>query len=381
MNWPVIVKRGPALNQTLSGIKFDKFGNTTAQEIYICDEWVDGFCWAQENHHTCALFVNSGTIILDWPKFQTLINAYPHKGLIAHLIWYPSQLLYFDQQCWFMNIQNFELTNFSETRTKHPAPIRSDQNLHDDYTPLWVKPSPTKEIEYTTTDFSQGLIARQLLNNQPIVNWNNAARDLKFFLYDSPLDLTKFQEYNNIAENQLWVFNNEPIVVVNQSKLVSPGSGLSWILNIVAPATTEIQIVDISHVQIKFCQTVWDNWNGDKYGEFVWNFITSHDLCHYELDNPKLTSLERLKLKGHTKFVEYVNTTFDSIVSKDFKNLWSLAKKTKTVNFCNDNLVNWVINNEINKYDHIWCSNILDYKWTLLHTTVEQYTKFQSKIK
>ncbi len=35
----------------------------------------------------------------------------------------------------------------------------------------------------------------------------------------------------------------------------------------------------------------------------------------------------------------------------------------------------------IDKYDDIWCSNILNYKWTLLHTTVEEYENFQRKIK
>lgn len=381
MTWPVIVKRGPDLNQTLSGIKFDKFGNSMPQEIYICDNWADGFCWAQEKHYTCALFVNSGTIVLDWPELRKLINTYPHNGLIAHLVWHPLQQLCFDDQCWFMNIQNFEKDDFFVSHTKHPLPIRSDQNLHDNYTPLWVKPDPTQEIEYITTNFSQGLIARQLLNRQPIVNWNNTSRDLKFFLYSNSLDLTKFQEYKNIAENQLWVFNNEPITIVKKSKLVSPGSGLSWILNIINPATTTMQIVDISRMQLKFCQEVWNNWNGDNYGEFVWDFINLNKLAHYELDNPALTPLERLKLKGRTKFVEYVNTTFDSLVGNDFTTYWAVAKQRKTVNFCNDNLVNWVINNNVNEYDYIWCSNILDYKWTLLHTTVEQYAKFQLKIK
>jgi hypothetical protein len=94
-----------------------------------------------------------------------------------------------------------------------------------------------------------------------------------------------------------------------------------------------------------------------------------------------LTPLERLKLKSQTKFIEYVDTTFNNAVGVDFEYHWSLAKQTKTVEFCNDNLINWVINNDVNQYDHIWCSNILNYKWTLLHTTIEQYKKFQEKIK
>ena len=208
MIWPVIVKRGPDLNQTLSGIQFDKFGNSTQQEIHICDNWIDGFQWAKEKQYTQALFVNNGTIITDWREFQNLVNNYPHSGLIAHLIWHPGQHLYINDQCWFMNIQNFEPADFSSTHVRHPLPLRSEKNLHNDYTPLWVKPSADQTIEYHVTDFGQGLVARQLMNNCSLVNWNNTARDLKFFLYKTPLDLTQFCDYKNIAENQLWVFNN-----------------------------------------------------------------------------------------------------------------------------------------------------------------------------
>jgi hypothetical protein len=379
MTWPVIIKDGPAKNQTLATIKFDTLGNNTDQHIFICKEWSEGLAWAKQQGYTQALFVKNGTIIIDWAQWKQLVDQYPHNGLIAHLIWRPGQQLYLDDQCWFMNINNFEVDDFTVTAVNHPLPIRSAQNLHDDYTPLWVKPG-NKQTEYSVTNFGQGLIARQLQNNQPIVNWNNAARDIKSYLYNNPIDLSKFQTYKNIAENQLWIFNNEPIVVVKKSKLVSPGSGLSWILNILDPATTEMQIVDISNVQIKFCQELWNIWPGTDYGNFVWNFVEENKLVHYELDNPNLTPIERLRLKGKTKFIEYVNDRFNAIVNKNFETEWLIAKQTKQVNFCNDNLINWVLTTDTDKYDNIWCSNILEYKWTLLHTTVEQYNKFQEKI-
>ena len=381
MTWPVIIKRGPDLNQTLSGIQFDKFGNNTHQNIHVCDRWIDGFHWAKEKQHTQALFVDSGTIVTDWTEFQKLVNTYPHGGLIAHLIWPTDQHLYINDQCWFMNIQDFEPEDFSIEYVNHPYPLRSKENLHDDYTPLWVRPSADQDIQYAVTNFGQGLVARQLTNKRPVVNWNNALRDLKFFLYNKPLDLNKFQDYKSIAENQLWVFNNEPVTVVKQARLVSPASGLSWMLNIVDPVTQQMQLVDISCIQIKFAQELWTHWDGNNYGEFVWNFINVNTLAHYELDNPKLTPLERLKLKSRTKFIEYVDTKFNNAVDVDFKYHWALATQTKTVEFCNDNLINWVINNDVDQYDHIWCSNILNYKWTLLHTTIEQYKKFQEKIK
>jgi len=380
MSWPVVILNGHDLNQTLSGIQFGKFGNSTGQEIFICDNWKSGFLWARENNYTQALFVKSGTIIIDWDKWKTLIDSYPHKGLIAHLIWHPDQDLYLNDQCWFMNIKNFDTTDFDCDTVTYPKPIRSSQNLHDDYTPLWVSPGD-QLISHSSTKFGQGLIARQLQNYRSVVNWNNHARELKFFLYKKKLNLDIFQEYNNIAENQLWIFNNESIDVVKKQRLLSPGSGLFWMINIIEPATQQIQIVDISLTQIKFCRELWNTWNGLDYGNFVWEFIVRNKLGHYELDKPDLTPLERLKFKSKKTFVEYVNNKFYSIMGEHFERDWAQAKQNKIVHFYNDNLITWVLNNDIDKYDYIWCSNILNYKWTLLHTTVDEYKNFQDKLK
>ena len=379
MTWPVIVLRGPELNQTLSGIQFDKFGQSTQQIIFVCENWSQGFAWAQQHGHKQALFVKSGTMFTDWPKWQTLVNSYPHKGLIAHVIWHPGSELYLDDQCWFMTIEEFEASDFDCDTVTYPEPRRSEQNLHDDYTPLWVAPGPNT-ITHQVTNFGQGLIARQLQRKHAVVNWNKSARDLKFFIYNE-LDLTLFKDYKNIAENQLWIFNNESVNIAKKKTLLSPGSGLSWILNIIEPATQEIQIVDISQVQIKFCQALWNSWNGVDYGTFVWDFIDQNKLVHYELDNPDLTPLERLKLKNKKTFIEYVNKLFCITVGTNFESAWLLAKQNKTVNFCTDNLITWVLNNNIDKYGDIWCSNILYYKWTLLHTTVEEYNRFRAKLK
>ena len=379
MSWPVIILTGPNLNQTLSGIQFDKFGANTGQTIFVCDNWTAGFVWAKDHNYTQALFVKSGTMITDWNKWKNLVNSYPHKGLIGHLIWHPEQDLHLDDQCWFLNIQDFDEGDFARTTVTYPQPQRSDQNLHDDYTPLWIAPSKVM-TSHLVTKFGQGLIAKQLQNNRSVVNWNNSARDLKFFLYKE-LNLEVFKDYKNIAENQLWIFNNEPVSVVKKKTLLTPGSGLYWILNIVESITQEIQIVDISQIQIKFCQALWNTWDGIDYGNFVWDFIAQNKLVHYELDNPALTPLERLKLKNKKTFVEYVDNQFNRTVGIDFKSNWIQAKQNKTVNFCKDNLITWVLKNNVDKYDDIWCSNILNYKWTLLHTTVDEYKNFQIKLK
>ena len=383
MTWPVVLLEGPNLNQTLSTIKFDKHGDRTNQLIYICKSWTEGLDWAKQHNFTQALFVKSGTMFKDWDNWKKLIAEYPHKGLIAHLIKYPDQLLYLDDQCWFMDLDIFRISDFTIENVTHPTPILSDKNLHDNYTPLWAK-SGRDLISYRTNKFGQGLIARQLQANQIIVNWNNVARDLKFFMYTDRVNLEYFDEYKNIAENQFWIFNNEPIKIVNKQKLITPGSGLSWMFNIINPLTTNVQIIDISHVQIKFCEELWTNWDGTDYGNIAWEFITQNNLTHFELDNPNLTKLERLMLKSKSKFIKYVDDKFLESLNQhnitNFAKLWADAKATKNVKFCADNLIQWVINNDITEYNYIWCSNILDYKWTLLHTTVKEYQQFQLKV-
>jgi hypothetical protein len=259
-----------------------------------------------------VLFVKNGTMFTDWLDWKTLINNYPHSGFIAHLIWKPGQMPYINDQCWFMNIDKFNIDDFTVSTVCHPEPVRSKQNLHDDYTPLWIGPG-NKSTTYTVNNFGQGLIAKHLSNNQYIVNWNDSSRDIKFFLYTDVSALDKYKEYIDLSENQLWIFNNGPIQVIDAAKIVCPGSGLFWLLNIVNNNTEEIQIVDISKVQLNFCRQLWNTWNGVNYANFVWNFIIEHDIRHYQFDDPSMTALEKLQLKKKANFIE-ITLKYDKVV-------------------------------------------------------------------
>lgn len=378
----IVVKNGPDINLTLAGIMFDKFGSKLKQNIIICDTWVEGFEEAKLTQFKSALFINSGTIITDWLKFANTLSEYPHQGLIAHLIWPLDQHLYLDQQCWFMQLDKFDVDDFTATVVSHPALQRSKQNLHDDYTPLWVKPDTSNTIEYAVDGFGQGLIAKQLCQNSGIVNWNNTVRDVKYFRYSNTDKniLDKFSNYIQLAETQLWVLNNEKIATTNNTNLLMPGSGLGWMLNIIQESVQEIQIVDISRTQIKFCQQLWSTWDGNDYGSFAWHFIGQNQLTHYELDRADLSPLERLHLKNKSKFIKHVNDYFADTMPDNFVELWNHARHSKKVNLINDNLVTWALNNDTQQFDSIWCSNILDYKWTLLHTTADEFNRFKTKI-
>lgn len=383
INWAVIVKRGEHLNITLSTIYYDKWGAKTKQQVLIVDDWNTGMELAKQQGHTHALFVNSGTVFVDWNEWKKLLDNYPHKGLVAHVIHHPGDMPYIDEQCWF---QDLDLELHGPEMVSYPEPVRSKQNLHDDYTPLWIKPG-NRAVTHRADQFGQNLIAQQLNRGWEIVNWTPLARELKRFIYSSP-DFSLFAEYTNLAENQLWIFNNEAIDILHQQHIVCPGSGLFWVLNCVDPVTQQIDIVDISDCQIEFCKELWNRWSGVSYADFVIDFLTKHRPRHFEIDQANLSPMERLKFKNPVHLHQYIDRRFREILQSvgldqsQFTQLWTQATKTKTVNIQKGNLVDWVIDKKISAgHQAVWISNILDYKWTLLHTTEQRSKKFQELMK
>jgi hypothetical protein len=384
----VVVKNGPNLNASLSSFRYNRLGQHTHQPFVVVDEWVEGFRQAKNQGYRSALFINNGTVFTDWEEWTKMMTNYPHQGMISHMIWHPGKSFRLHDQCFFLDLDLFDEEDFTAAKLTHLSPIRSEQDMHDDYTPLWVKPCKDY-VNYIADGFGQGLISRQLNRGLPIVNWNNRARQFKWYMYSQQPELIeRFNqeqaEYNTLAETQLWVLNNEPIHLIKGTSVVTPGSGLFWILNATQPQVTEIKIVDISRTQLEFNLDLWNTWDGENYGEFAWHFIKKHELVHFEIDQANLEPLERLKLKNSRHFIEYINNKFDQLAAQagvaDFKNQWQQAKLSTTVTFTEANLVSWVLANAVEDIDAIWCSNILDYKWTMVHTSQEQFDEFKNKI-
>jgi len=375
MTWPVIVLNGPKQYLTLSTVCYGKYGQSNRQHIIKCDSWQQGFEQARKQGFEKALFVKPGTIFTDWDAWCNLLNSYPHQGLVGHIIWHPGEHAYLDDQCWFMDLKQFDLADFNANTIQQPVPARSDKNLHDNYTPLWIKSTDATE-RFESNHFGQGLIARQLNNNRSVVNWNNAARDIKKFEYRTGDALTWLEDYTNLAETQLWVLNNEPIIIDPTPHLITPGSGVYWVLHKCHADVRTIDIVDISHTQVNFCKHLQENWNGCNYGQFVWDYIKTNNLIHYELDRANITPLERLYFKKQQFFVEYVNTAFEKLVEQagigNFVSAWANSKCQ--IRITSGNLVEY----NIPEGARIWMSNILDYKYTLITTDYNTLLNYEN---
>lgn len=383
MRWTVIVKEGTGLSPTLASIRYSRWGPPTGQSYFLCKEWTEGLDLAKSNRYDYALFIKSGTLFSDWEEFVKLLENYPHQGLIGHIIWRPNEEPYLDDQCWFIDLGKFSTDDLENLPGEHLVAIRSEENLHDDYTPLWLR-SGSGQQSYRGNKFGQKFIANQLNNKRIVVNWSSKMRDLKHFCYpDMDVDAVvrdKFVDYLRLAENQLWVLNNEPITIQGQARVTTPGSGLSWILNILDHRTNELQIVDISQTQIELCQHLWENWDGKDYGKIVWEFIKNKRLQHFELDDPYMSQLDRLKYRNSHRFIDYVDAKFHDVIEQykiiDFERSWNYARKNKILKATKGNLVEWMLDHH-EDFNGLWLSNILDYKWTGLNTTWESQQKFR----
>jgi hypothetical protein len=376
INLVFVILDGTYKNLSLASIRFEKFGSLTKYPIIECTSWVEGFLKAQDYSH--IVFLSSGTVFTDIEKFINMLNNYPHQGLIGHITDNGNFSLH--PQCFLLETKLFTVDDFN-VADYDVSVIRSDKNIHHDYTPLWLRPG-TEIKHYNGRDFGERLIAAQLSRGYIVVNWNNSIRQFKQYLYTSEQAdayIQSQQDYFDLAENQLWVLNNETIEAAPKHKhLVCPASGLFWMLNLINTKIESIDLVDISRPQLQLAKELLDKWDGVDYGTFVYDFIKRNQIVHYNLENPNLSKQERVLLLKRSVFVNRVNTIFAQHMPEDFSIRWQ-KDKTKQIKFYNQDIIDF-LKTASGEFD-IWLSNILNYKYTMLKHSItelqlyEHYTK------
>jgi hypothetical protein len=190
-----------------------------------------------------------------------------------------------------------------------------------------------------------------------------------------------------MAEQQLWITNNQDLLFKDTKHLISPASGLFWIMSAIAKSIDKITLVDISKTQIELAQLLVNTWNGVNYSEFVFNFIKQKKLKHLQFEKP-LSPLEQLQVQKREYFCQRVDELFQqqltahNLTKEEFQARWANIKKIP-IDIINDNIVNQINSKHITLTADctIWISNILDYKYTWLKSTVEEIELFNSILK
>ncbi len=197
-----------------------------------------------------------------------------------------------------------------------------------------------------------------------VEDWDDFNMPIDAEKYDANVPYAvHFNDYFNMIENTLWIFNNEMIKLKEDVHMT--GGGINWMFQ-----KGNVNIFDISKVQVAFIKSLLQGWDGQNYGEFVYNFIKKNNIIHFHVNlNETQDSNKDLILKKD-EFIEKINDNFEMLKEKyDPKWEWN---SEKTVNVHNGNLIEQLPNVYLGK---ALISNIFDFKYYFAkHYISDAYT-------
>jgi len=160
-----------------------------------------------------------------------------------------------------------------------------------------------------------------------------------------------FDDYCNMIENTLWIFNNDPIKI-RESEVYTTGGGINWMFH-----NSDVFVYDISKVQCNFIKSLLLNWDGTNYGQFVFDFILKNKIRHFHVNLKESQDSNNELIKNKEEFIKQINNNFQMLVDK-YKKEWVWNPTKITVK--NENLLDMLKNKNINKF---LLSNILNFKY------------------
>jgi hypothetical protein len=209
-----------------------------------------------------------------------------------------------------------------------PSYVRSEENIHDSYTPLWIKPNQADYIEVVPGDrFGQIYIACALRMDRSIINLPHSIRRLKGFVYPDvssnsfgrAIEAVRAGDTPDTADlypGQKWYVTEvlpprpKRVFIRNTEELASPSSDERFGI-VAAPAAgfkplalwndlgetqSRIVIYDFNEEALAFWKHVIGHWNGQNFPAFV---AASVDLTDNRYD---VGSFEKLMSDVHTHF-------------------------------------------------------------------------------
>jgi len=355
------------LNQTIGSIKFDKWGEPIDCDIrYIPD-------WTAIKHikllRKYVFCLTSGTVFTDIKEFfKELSNTILKTGL-GHIIFdKENSEIYLHDQALLIESNMLLYALDDKKPMVFPNFKCSVQHIHDDYTPLTVRiDSGYKTIKESR--FGQNIIAKYLTERKYFNNFPRKLRQYKVHLKNKDV-VNPFKEYINMIENSLWIFNNEKIdIKKNKKKVLCTGGGIGWMLQ----TADDITICDISVVQINFINHCIDNWNGENFGKFVFDFILQEKIKHFHLNLDEIQNSDKDLIKNKEEFISKINKNFDYLIKKyrniAFEEIWKTIKNKKIV-IKNKNILDYV---KEFKLEEINLSNILNFKYNFITNNIDSW--------
>lgn len=269
----------------ISGFGFDIFSGY--DEDYILKSLPEEYNY--------AVITAMGTSWGDNLSFYPLLENYCNQEdfyILGHILDKKEAYYELHHQCYVVNLKyhrqlNYPCIGMQSLGESHYQiqPNRSQDNFHDDYTPLWVSQGQD-EVEYRHKCHGWNILSLALKNNLPVHVFNKDFRNSKKYLYPDNNNnivssLSEFYLENNVAARN-WInpFTTAenifyPVELPGKLKyLVTPALGLDFVHYLHHygfDETTVVRFTDYNLLSLEFMKELVA-WDGKDFINFLRNF-------------------------------------------------------------------------------------------------------------
>lgn len=288
-----------------------------------------------------AIVISTGTEFINGYDWFDYTEEYCQDSffIAGHILDRKDFYYELHDQCYIINLNSYKslgcptvgkLEHFSSHLQIEPN--RSNDNLHDDYTPLWVNRG-SEVKQYSHKAHGWNILSLGLKNNLVIKVFNARLRNGKIHYYpeyDSYFDQATFlyarQGFcNGMA---LYLGNSERTISLNSKEpiqqLVVPASGLNWLKYLQENGYNENTIVefyDYSFLTLEYIRQLVNNWDGKDYENFAlsyyknkFSFINAEVPYCGTIDNnidSELWNKIRSTIKFNYRWIDLLDSTKD----------------------------------------------------------------------
>ena len=300
---------------------------------------------------------------------EAIIKAFStyDRWLVAgHILNFKNKEIRFHEQCIIVNLKEVDnikwLTKDEILKKKYRV---SEENIHDDYTPYWIKPIEGNNGKVEPANIFDRFLWVSLKEGYTVLNidsdirnkkqcvypedeqqWTQIHANLKYwnsltkqnqieFVYnlkENHQDKRPLFELLNSSHNMIYVTNTEDVPNYNSKGievLVCPASGLSQFKHIANNIDTMEQViwVDFSKPQMDWLQGLIRNWNGINFKQYYENNKPSNLSLIYEeskvdeffnsFDSEQkwLETWYKIKELEHSFIIADIIQSYDDIIS------------------------------------------------------------------
>ena len=145
------------------------------------------------------------------------------------------------------------------------------------------------------------------------------------------------------------------------------GGGVHWMFQ-----KGNVNIFDISKTQVAFIDSLLQNWDGENYGQFVYNFITKNKVLHFHVNLNEEQNSNKDLILNKNEFITKINENFEMLKNKYDPN-WQWNPENVKVN--NGDLISQLSTVYLGK---ALVSNIFDFKYYFVKCYVDDAYKLLS---